>query len=419
MITPAFSVTATERILPKLALDFTTASLDSRVTFARTTDATHPATYVNSSGVIASASDNQPRFDYDPVALTCKGLLIEESRANLQTYSTITNANWSRVRCTITDNSITSPLGTTTAPRLDCDTTGGGMNASGPQCTIGSGATTTASIFLKKGYDNFALLIVSDGAVSNGVRQYVNINTGVLGSSSVFGTGWAKVSASVSAYANGWYRVVLTVSTTGTTAKATVFPSCPADGNVSCTAGVTYGYPWGAQVEAGAFATSYIPTTSASLTRNADVATMTGSNFSNWYSAGVGGLSVRAVPSTVSGTRPSIQFDDTTANELIVLRGNTTNPELYIVDGGVAQAQIDAGTIAANTAYNLTGAWATNSCAAAVNGGAAVTDTTATMPTVTQARLGCDGTNYLDGWLQSVRYWPQRITDAEAQAFSK
>jgi hypothetical protein len=121
----------------------------------------------------------------------------------------------------------------------------------------------------------------------------------------------------------------------------------------------------------------------------------------------------------VSGTRPALQFDDATANEVITLRGSTTNPELVIVDGGSPQAQINAGTIAANTAYNLGAAFNTNNCAAAVNGGAAVTDTTATIPTVTQARLGSDGTNYLNGHLQNLRYWPQRIINAEVQAFSK
>jgi len=103
--------------------------------------------------------------------------------------------------------------------------------------------------------------------------------------------------------------------------------------------------------------------------RSADVATMTGTNFSDWYSAGAGVVVARVLPSTVSGTRPALQFDDATANEVITLRGSTTNPELVIVDGGSPQAQIDAGTIAANTAYNLGAAWNTNNCAAAVNGG--------------------------------------------------
>ena len=76
MITPGFSLTATEKVLPKLALDFTTASLDAKVTFTRTTDATHPATYTNSSGLITSATDNAPRFDYNPLTLACKGLFF-------------------------------------------------------------------------------------------------------------------------------------------------------------------------------------------------------------------------------------------------------------------------------------------------------------------------------------------------------
>ncbi len=95
MITPSFSLTATERVLPKLALDFTTASLDSRVTFTRTTGASNPATYVSSTGYITSATNNQPRFDYDPITLTCKGLLIEESRANIFIESeTLLTAAW-------------------------------------------------------------------------------------------------------------------------------------------------------------------------------------------------------------------------------------------------------------------------------------------------------------------------------------
>ena len=146
-------------------------------------------------------------------------------------------------------------------------------------------------------------------------------------------------------------------------------------------------------------------TTSAALTRNADVATITGTNFSDFWQAGRGGVLVQARPGTVSGVRPWVRFDDGTANNIIALRGNTTNPELYIVDGGTPQAQIDAGTIAANTNYSLTGWWQTNDCKARLDNGAVVTDTTATIPTVTQVRLGSDGTNYLNGHLASISYY--------------
>jgi hypothetical protein len=128
---------------------------------------------------------------------------------------------------------------------------------------------------------------------------------------------------------------------------------------------------------------------------------------------------VWAIPQTATGTRPLIQFDDTTANEIIVLGGNVANPEMSIIDGGAPQAQIDAGTIVANTAYKLSGAWNTDSCAAAQNGAAAVTDNTATIPTPTQLRIGSDGTNYASALIQKILYYPQRIIDAEVQAFSK
>jgi hypothetical protein len=90
MITASFGLTATERVLPRLALDFTTATLDARVTFTRTGDT---ATVTNSSGVIVGINANLPRFDYDPTTLACKGLLIEDPRTNLLLNSLIDGTN--------------------------------------------------------------------------------------------------------------------------------------------------------------------------------------------------------------------------------------------------------------------------------------------------------------------------------------
>lgn len=401
MITPSFGVTATERVLPKLALNFLNASLDSRVTFTRTTGASNPATYVNNNGYVANATNNQPRFDYNPITLACKGLLIEESRTNLLTYSQVVGGtNWSvfnfgvALLPVVTTNFATAPDNTLTASRIEMSLGGGATSADYAilqhfSITITTATSYTASIYLK----------------SNTASSYVVLFRDDLGASpsqlwTVTPT-WQRftvtyTSSTVSAYGvKLWLRGAL-----GTSSTADILA-------------------WGGQYEAGAFGTSYIPVVATTLTRNPDVAVMTGTNFSDWYSTGVGGLVVSALPLTVSGICPSMQLDDGTANEIIALRGNTTNPELYIVDGGTPQAQLDAGTISANTAYNLGSAWALNSCAAAVNGGAVGTDTSATMPTVTQARFGCDGTNYLNGHIQSVRYWPQRITNAETQAFSK
>lgn len=382
MITPAFGLTATERVLPKLALDFTTASLDPRITFTRTGNT---ATVINSNGLIESALADTPRFDYTlNTGGACKGLLIEESRANICLQSQDLTTTWlNNLPGCVTADAAISPDGTQNADQIVL--TGGGFQYVYQDVTVVSGQVYTFSFYVKA------------ATVGNtSFRAYPD---------------YTGVAATTITPTQDWVRRTITFTAVDTTARMAF--AIPSTGNPISI------YIWGVQLELGAFATSYIPTTATALTRNADVATMTGTNFSDWYSAGIGGISVNSIPSTISGTRPTIQFDDATANEIIALRGNTSNPELYIVDNGVAQAQIDAGTISANNAYNLTGTWATNSCAAAINGNAAVTDSSATMPTVTQARLGCDGTNYFNGWLRTVRYWPQRITNAETQAFSK
>lgn len=403
MITPAYSLTATERILPKLALNFLSASLDPRVTFTR---AGATATRVNSSGLIESVAADTARFDFDPTTLVCKGLLIEEQRTNFINYSN-DFTSWSLGAASVVAASGTSPAGTNTAFSLitRVATSNQGIYQA---ATYGTGHTY--SIYAKKDTANYLGITNNSGG---GAYAVFDLNVGTVVSSS-------DCAATIQNAGNGWYRCIMeNTSISGSYAIITVNEAVPASNPWESQAGTGKNILiWGFQLEAGEFPTSYIPTTSGSVTRNADVAVMTGTNFSSWWAATTGASAVKYIPSTISGTRPAFQFDDNTANNLICLRGNTTNPELYI-KATSDQAQIDAGTIAANTTYTLAGAWNTNDCAAAINGNAAVTDNTATMPTVTQARLGSDGTNYLNGWLQTIRYWPQRITNAETQAFSK
>lgn len=91
MITPAYSLTATERVLPSLAFDFTTGTVDPRITCVRTGDSTR----TNSSGVLELVSANTARIDYDPVTLTCKGLLVEPGRTNVFLNSLLNGTNLS------------------------------------------------------------------------------------------------------------------------------------------------------------------------------------------------------------------------------------------------------------------------------------------------------------------------------------
>lgn len=385
-------------ITPSFALDFTAGSLDPRITFTRS-GAT--ATRINASGYIETVAADTPRFDYNPVTLVCRGLLIEETRTNSMLQSEALNTTWVATAASVSADDTLSPSNTLTADKIVEDTT---TNVHRIVQTIAhtSGTTYTISLYAKSDGSNRQLCIFMPAAVyGTGSNSVFNLATGAITSDEA-GT------ATITNASNGWYRCTVTRTATVTASGGYQLRIA----NVAAPDALTYlgngtsgFFAWGAQVEVGAFATSYIPTVASTVTRNPDIATITGTNFSDWWQASKGGVLVRTRPGTVSGVRPWVQFDDGTANEIIALRVTTTNPELYIVDGGIPQAQIDAGTIAANTDYSLTGWWATNDCKARLNNGAVVTDTTATIPTVTQARLGSDGTNYLNGHLASISYY--------------
>lgn len=388
MITPAHAFTATERVLPRLALDFTTGVLDPRVAVTR---ALNTATRVNSSGLIETVNADLPRFDYDPITLATKGLLIEETRANLLLHSSgVNEIAWTKdaagtgVVPIVVPNFAIAPDGTMTADRIQFNR-GAGTTVSDFSRIfqfIGGGDTRTATVYLK-----------SNDANTYSIQLLTGSNVQTI---SVTPSAFTRFSVSGANGSNFMLRLVGSVG-------------------ASTTADILF---WGAQLETGAFATSYIPTTTTSLTRNADGVSMTGADFSGFWQAGKGSALIRARPSTVSGIRPLIQFDDATADNIIALCGNAANPELYVRTGGVDQAQIDAGTIAANTRYRLAGAWAENSCAASLNSGTPVLDGVATIPTVTQARLGSDGINYLNGHIEAIEYYDERIPNSALQVVS-
>ena len=408
MITPAFGLTATERVLPKLALDFTTASLDPRVTFARTTGASNPATYVNSSGYITAATNNQPRFDYDPIALTCKGLLIEESRTNSLTYSEqFDNARWTVDNASISANAATSPANDLTADKL-VENSANSTHRLRPTVSDPN-VNGQWSIYAKAA--GRTQILIFDAVATKGYGFDLSNGTAFAVS------GISSVSAPfIVPMGNGWYRCGINTPVSTNVNLYLMSNSTTFSYQGNGTSGV---YIWGAQLEAGTFATSYIPTTTAALTRNADVAMMTGTNFRNWYNAGTGAFDCAVLPKSATGTKPVLQFDDATALNTIAMQGNATAVELKITTLAILQSTLSTGTITANTVYGGCGAWTAGSNALSKSGGAATTGSPVSIPTVTQSRLGSDGTNYFNGWLQKINYWPQRLTNSEVQAFSK
>jgi hypothetical protein len=399
---------ATERARPKFALDLTSAALDPRVTFAR---AAATATRINSSGLVEVMSADTPRFDYDFSTGRCRGLLVEEARTNIYLNSQQMNLQ-TPVGITVDTDvaGIAAPDGTITADKLVEDASNGQHAA---QAALGGAIGDYSFSGFFKAAERTSIRLNIFSTTLNAVAIF-NLATGTI--TSVSG---GATNAKITELANGWFRCEMSANQpdvrtlglrfaliSGTTSHSYV--GTPGNG----------AYAWGGQLEQAGFPTSYIPTGAAAVLRNADIATATGTNFSDWWQTGKGSALVRARPSTVIGIRPAIQFDDATADNIIALRGNTTNPELYIRSVGSDQAQIDAGTIAANVSYRLAGGWAENSCAASLNSGVPALDGAATIPVVTQARLGSDGTNYLNGHLEAIEYYNERIPNSALQVVS-
>lgn len=411
MITPSFSLTATERVLPRLALDFTTASLDPRVTFTRSGAV---ATRVNASGLVETMAANTPRFDFNPVTFVCRGLLIEEARTNLILQSSDFTTTWVTDGATVTSNSAISPDGTQNADQINSAVANWRIRQD-----IGVAGSTayTCSAFVKKGNSTTVKFeFASTGGANPSVtgNLYYNFDT-----NTITGTG-SVTSPTVTPYGNGWFRIsgVLTTSASHTTML------------VYCYGGAEYGSAgqtnwWGAQVEAGAFATSYIPTVASQVTRTADVATMTGTNFSSWFNASQGSFTFTGDTLATGAVRPGVWITKSGGGsgyiQFKVPRPPGTTGITIQDDAGAVVADLSGSAITVNTAFTVCGGYKVNDFGFADRGAATAVDTSGAVPTgLDRMGLGWDfGTNYQNGHIAAVRFWPQKLITAEIQAFSK
>ena len=432
MITPGFSLTATERILPRLALDFTTASLDPRVTFTRSGNT---ATVTNSSGYIQTVNADIPRFDYNPTTLACRGLLIEEARTNVLLYSEDYSdaAYWGSSAVTTTTSQLDPKNTNTATKRAQTDTTTAVVAAgTSNEPTISSGETVTFSIYLKSNTARWVVLQIGPSAASGStsrLRGWFDILNGVAGSVSNVG---AATGATISIHpaANGYFRCVITGALNDSLTKCrTLLWAAAADNdlNRAPTSSGTYTM-WGTQVERKTFATSYIPTSASQVTRNADVASMTGTNFSSWFNTTEGAMSVQAsvLKAPVGQTSLLSSINDNSVANRLQLNIDTTvaaGGEYYVVSGSSGQADIvTSSAITSNTQYKWVYAYKQNSFALGRGGSLIGTDSSGSVPSgLTQLNIGdrnSANTAPLNGHIQKLLYWPQRITNAEVQAFS-
>ena len=339
-----------------------------------------------------------PRFDYDPVTLAPKGLLIEEQRTNLLLNSVMAGGGSA-------PTSFSQPTGTgSSAPVVSTVSTIGtaySQTAIAQRPFIETGFTAT-------GGTTYAVSFIVE-SVSGGL-----LNSQILNGASTPVTAYFLNGVSVAASdfaTTGKLTAIITPSTSGST--LTRF-GVGVTGNVTGT--LRFSCP---QIEAGAFATSYIPTGASQVTRAADSASMIGNNFARWYTQGVGTI-FSQFDTPASGNRPVVSIDDNTANNMIRLRTETTDPYFRVVTGGAAQADLDVGTVAANTIYKMAGGFGSNSFLSCINAGTVGSDTSGTIPTVDRLRIGSDQAGaYLNGHIARTAYYGRVLTATEDQGITQ
>lgn len=419
MITPSYGLTATERVLPQMALDFTTAALDSRVTFTRTGNT---ATVTNSSGYVVGINANLPRFDFDPIALTCKGLLIEDSRTNLCLYSEAldTAASWVVGNASVTANATTAPSNTLTADKLVEDVAASEHSVTQTIAYVTNNAVTL-SVYAKTSGRNLRILM-SDN-ISGVAFALYNLTNGTFSGSTISGS-WSAISPTITNVGNGWYRCTLTATKGAGVAIAAIINLTDGTNTAYTGDGVSGAFLWGAQLETGAFATSYIPTVASQVTRTADVATMTGTNFSSWYNASEGAFVASTVltrQATIGQTAIFSANDTTAANFINCFYRASGALGATMTAASVSQLdQTPLGVTVANTTVNIGVAYKVINTVSYANGTVQTTSASVAIPTLTQLQIGVSFVGvYLNGYVRNLRFYKQRILNAEGQAFSK
>lgn len=233
------------------------------------------ASYIDSTGKIAFAGPNQPRFDHDENTLQPLGLLMESAHTNLLNWSESfastggSQNNWNNINLSRTSG-FTSPSGIASAIRFTATGANGTLISSSP---VGSNSFRSFSIFLR------------------GISGTENVSYTIDG-----GTSWTPISGTTFSIINGQNITEIRKTsgpTLSTSWKRFVFGPTSANHHVGIRLGNSGDAIeiWGAQLESRTFdkfnqrkrATTYIPTTSTTVSTSADSCSISGTSFSSWY----------------------------------------------------------------------------------------------------------------------------------------
>ena len=383
-------------------------SATDMITFSRASS----ATFLGSNGLLQTAANNIPRIEYD-AAGAVKGLLIEEARTNFVAYSEdFTNAAWNKTDTTVTPDATIAPDGTTTADLLTEGTLNSTHRVYQTVSLTGAGERTVGK-YVKYIDAQWCYFRLDDNAAGN-AYAYFDVLNGVTGTTNTdrstitdVGNGWYYITASLIDYKVGSNSNVL-------------FGIASADNTPSYTGTGRAIYVWGAQLELGSFASSYIPTSGATASRAADVATIPTSAFG--YNSGAGTVVVEA--SLKSSSYPNsanivslADASNTDTTRLWVWSGADSTMRWSVYEGGVDQVD-QTKPYTKDQLFSVAGAYKVNDFAISLDGSAVSTDTSGSVTSdVASLHIGTKtgGTEFMSGHIKSIQYYPRRLTNAQLQ----
>jgi hypothetical protein len=362
----------------------------------------------NSTSLLESMGSGVPRLSY--MYGSCPALLLEPQRTNLALRSQELDSAlvWFPIDATVTANNTTSPDGTTNADKVIATaTTSTHLIIQQPAGSV-NGTTSTISIYAKDA--GLSRIQILNNAGGSGVANY-NLSAGTA-------TLLSGVSASIESVGNGWFRCIMTYTPTTTGTYNIQIRLADNSGNTTFLGNGTDGVSlWGFQVEAGAYPTSYIPTTTASATRVADSASKTGISSLIGQTEGV--VFVEFIYNgNATGSSNVFNMNRNTTSSVYIIKLTNSTIEAGIAIGGVGVAKITGGTIGVGSRIKLAYAYKSGSSALYINGTQIGTSSDAFTTVTSMSEINLNDVNSFFSTQQVVFFnqfalFTTRLTNAE------
>lgn len=365
------------------------------------------ATYYNQNGILITASNNIPRFDYDPITGDAKGLLRESIGTNLTLHSEeFDDASWTKSNSSISVNAAVAPDGSSSADKL-VDTNSNTTHVETQSAAFTSGSTYTFSTFLAQAGRTDAWLFLPVGAFSGNPYCFVNLLTGVLGTPN-------GCTATIQKLPGNYYRVSITATATATVSGnygiGTAIGVTLADATYVGD-GVGGVYTWGGQLEIRSHPSSYIKTIASTATRANELIVV---GTSGWLAERLGTLFCDVqIPYAGSAVKKiGVELSDISAANAMsyFIDGTDSNKrKQLLLAASVSQYSFVSTAYGFNVPTSSANSYQLNSVNGAIDGTLGTPDVVAVIPDFTQLTMGSDyaGNNGLNGWIREIAYYSQ------------